>query len=115
MKRIVPIAGLFLFALVVIVASPAASDDAAAGEQVFLDQKCSLCHSVSSAGIEAKTRSEALKGPDLVNVGERHEEEWIGQWLRREVEMNGQKHKKMFSGDDEELATLIDWLLQQKS
>ncbi len=114
MKRIVPIACMFLFVLTVSFAGPAASDEAADGEQVFQDQKCSLCHSVSTAGIEAKTKSEALKGPDLVNVGERHEEEWLEQWLRREVEMNGQKHKKMFSGGDEELDALVDWLLKQK-
>jgi mono/diheme cytochrome c family protein len=114
MKRIAPIAGLSLFVLTVILASPAASDDSADGKQIFLGQKCNLCHSVSTAGIEAQTKSEALKGPDLVNVGERHDEEWIGQWLQRQVEMNGQKHKKMFSGSDEELDALVDWLLEQK-
>jgi len=113
MKRIIPIAGLVLFAAVVFVASPAASDDAG-GKAIFLAQKCNLCHTVSSAGIEAQTKSEALKGPDLVGVGDRHEKSWFPQWLHREAEMNGQKHKKKFTGSDEELKALVDWLLEQK-
>lgn len=114
MKRIIAVAGFVLFAAVVLVANPAASDDAAGGKAIFLAQKCNLCHTVSSAGIEARTKSDALKGPDLIGVGSRHERGWFPKWLHREVEMNGQKHKKQFKGSDEELQALIDWLLEQK-
>ncbi len=36
------------------------------GKQIFLAQKCNLCHSVPPAGIAATVKSERMKGPDLV-------------------------------------------------
>ena len=43
--------GVFLFLLLLTVAGPAAfAQDAKAGEKVFADQKCSLCHSVGGKG-----------------------------------------------------------------
>ena len=84
------------------------------GKAVFEAQKCNLCHSVSSAGIEATTKSEKLKGPDLTGVGDRHDAEWIAKYLKKEVDMDGKKHTKPFSGSDEELKALVDWLLEQK-
>jgi hypothetical protein len=30
------------------------------GKEIFLAQKCDLCHTVSSAGIEAKTKSDKM-------------------------------------------------------
>ena len=38
------------------------------GKQIFLAQKCNLCHAVSPAGIAATTKSEKMKGPDLVGL-----------------------------------------------
>ncbi len=84
------------------------------GKKIFLDQKCDLCHTVSTAGIEAKVKSKAMQGPDLVNVGDRHDSEWLQGWLRKKVEMNGKKHRKAFTGSDEELGALIAWLQNQK-
>jgi mono/diheme cytochrome c family protein len=65
---------------------------------------------VAAAGIEAKAKSEKLKGPDLGGVTERHERAWIEQYVRKQIEFNGAAHKKEFKGTDEELAALIDWL-----
>jgi hypothetical protein len=65
---------------------------------------------VAAAGIEAKAKSEKLKGPDLGGVTERHEREWIGKYVRKQIDFNGEAHKKEFKGTDEELAALIDWL-----
>ncbi len=84
------------------------------GKEIFLNQKCNLCHSVSTAGIEATIKSAAMRGPDLVNVGDRHDAQWMKDWLHKKVEMNGKKHRKLFTGSDEELDTLIDWLQHQK-
>ncbi len=115
MKRLLPIAGILVFAVAVFFANPAKSDDGGAGKKLFLAQKCNLCHSIPPAGIEAMTKSAAIKGPDLVNVGDRHDKEWVKKWLRLEETMNGKKHKKKFSGSDEELDTLVDWVLSHKS
>lgn len=82
------------------------------GQEIFMAQNCNMCHAVSSAGIEAKTTSEKMKGPDLVGIDK--DAEWLAQYLKKEVEMNDGLHKKEFKGSDEELQALIDWLLEQR-
>jgi mono/diheme cytochrome c family protein len=93
-------------------ASAARADDPP-GQVAFLAQKCDMCHSVSTAGIEAKTKSEAMRGPDLVDLDV--EADWLTKFLKKEVEKDGKTHKKSFTGSDEELKALVDWLLEQKS
>lgn len=110
-------AGAFLW-FVLLVSSPSAAL-AAVGEEpngkaIFLAQKCNLCHTVSSAGIEATTTSDRMKAPDLVGVGSRHEEGWIAPYLHKQRKLHDKLHAKEFKGSDEELAALIDWLLEQK-
>ena len=58
----------FFLALSSVCIAPALLAEGSDGKGVFEAQKCNLCHAVSSAGIEAKTKSEKLKGPDLVNL-----------------------------------------------
>ena len=93
-------------------ARPSAAQDAAAGQEVFMAQKCNLCHSVSTVGIEAKTTSEKMKGPDLVGVKE--DAATLAPYLKGESELNGAKHKKKATCSDAELKTLIDWIAAQK-
>lgn len=89
--------------------SPAWAEDAPAGQKLFMDQKCQMCHSVEAAGIEAMTKSEKMKGPDLSDVADQHDAEWLAQYLKKETDIEGKKHMKAFSGSDEELQQLIDW------
>lgn len=108
------LAALVAVALLV-VALPAANVAAEGdGEGVFLGQKCNTCHSVEAAGIEAKTKSEKIKGPDLTGVTDRHDNEWLARYLHKEEELNGSAHKGKFSGSDEELQALLSWLAEQK-
>lgn len=95
-------------------AAPLFAEDSA-GKAVFDANKCDLCHSVSNLKIEATTKSDKLKGPDLVDVGKRHEAEWIAKYLKKETDKDGKSHTKPFKGSDEELQALVDWLLEQKS
>ena len=98
------------------VAAPAtarlAGGDAAtaAGPQMFVTFKCSTCHAIASQGIEAKVKSDKMKGPDLSDVGSKHDAAWITGWLRHEQEQHGKKHKGQFKGSDEELKQLVAWL-----
>ena len=85
-----------------------------ASRKVFLSQKCNMCHPVSSAGIEATSKSKKMHGSDLTGIAARREPEWIAKFLRREVELDGQRHKKKFGGSDEELKILVAWLEEQK-
>ena len=82
------------------------------GKQIFLAQKCNMCHSVSTAGIAATTKSEKMKGPDLVNV--KHDAKLLNGYLRKTADINGKKHVKQFTGSDEEIGALIAWIQQQK-
>jgi mono/diheme cytochrome c family protein len=91
-------------------AAPAKLD----GKQIFLAQKCNLCHSVSSAGIERTMKSEKMAGPDLTNLAAKQDAGTLTKFLRKEGEINGKKHGKGFTGSDEELGALVSWLQQQK-
>ena len=83
------------------------------GKQIFLAQKCNLCHSVSPAAIEATTKSEKMKGPDLVGESKR-DAKLLNGYLRKTADLNGKKHAKQFTGSDEELGALIAWLQKQE-
>ncbi|MFL6235641.1 MAG: c-type cytochrome [Thermoanaerobaculia bacterium] len=84
------------------------------GKQIFLAQKCNLCHSVSSAGIERTVKSEKVAGPDLTNLAAKEDAGTLTRFLRKEGDLNGKKHGKGFTGSDEELGALVSWLQQQK-
>ncbi|HLE83699.1 MAG TPA: c-type cytochrome, partial [Thermoanaerobaculia bacterium] len=92
-----------------------ATEAEAAGKQVFLGQRCSTCHSVSTAGIEAKVASGPTAGGDLAGVGERRDRAAIEAILRQEETVgDGKKHPKRFAGSQAELDALIDWLSPQR-
>ncbi len=95
-----------------LVALPAGAEEAD-GKAVFEAQKCNMCHSVSSAGIEAK--SEKMFKGDLVNLADKYDAKWLVQYLKKEVQLDGEDHNKEFKGSDEELQALVDWLLEQKA
>ena len=88
---------------------------AADGDNAFVTQKCNMCHAVSSAGIEAKVKMEKMKGPDLAGVSTRYDSEWLGKFLRREVQLNDTDHKKEYKGTDDDLKALIAWLSSEEA
>lgn len=104
-----------VFLLAAFYSGPAAEAQAAKvldGKQIFLAQKCNMCHSVSTADIVATTKSEKMKGPDLVNVKE--DAKLLNSYLRKTADINGKKHTKQFTGSDEEMGALIAWIQKQK-
>jgi len=109
---VVVAAGLVTFVGLASVPAGAADD---AGQTAFLAAKCEMCHAVSTAGIEARTKSESMLGPDLVNLAESRDAKWLVEYLKRETDLDGKEHKKEFKGSDEELQTIVDWLLEQKA
>ena len=109
MKRsIVAIGVLFLLAL-------GGQALAADGQEVFMAQKCNMCHAVSSAGIEAKTTSDKMKGPDLAGKAEGYDDAWFAKYLRKQDQLDGKDHKKEAKATDEEIAALLAWLKTQKN
>jgi cytochrome c5 len=106
--------GLFALGLIAALHGPAvqAAGDLD-GKTVFMEKKCNMCHAVPSQGIEAKIKSEAMKGPDVANL--EADPDWIAKYLRQEEQKDGKDHKKGFEGTDEELKALVAWLLEQKA
>ncbi len=103
-----------IVALVLLTLPAAAFDNHVNGKKVFEAEKCSMCHALSNLGIEATTKSDKLKGPDLVDVSKRYEGDWLAKYLKKEADKDGKSHTKPFKGSDEELQALVDWLLEQK-
>ncbi len=89
---------------------------AGSGKDIFLKSKCSKCHTITSQGIEREgtAPTSGKLPPDLSGVGLKHNAEWMEKWLLKEQEMNGKKHLKKFSGSDEELESLTNWLATLK-
>jgi mono/diheme cytochrome c family protein len=119
MKAILTLAStLFAFALVTAVAAsapaPAAAQAKLDGKAIFLAQKCNMCHDVSSAGIAATTKSAAMKGPDLTGTAAKRDAKLLNEYLRKKADIDGKKHKKEFTGSDEEIGALIAWLQKQE-
>ena len=85
-----------------------------AGKAAFLKNKCNMCHAVPAAEIEAKTKSEKMKGADLGGVIET-DFEVIAAYLRKQGNLGGKNHKKVFKGTDEELQAILDWLASLKT
>lgn len=90
------------------------AEEAPPGQAAFVANKCTLCHSVSTAGITATTKSEKMKGPDLkgkvVELGVAKAK----QFVLKEIELDGKKHAKEYKGTPEELDTILAWLESQK-
>ena len=80
------------------------------GKQIFLAQKCNMCHSVSTEGITPTMKTS--KAPDLVNITV--DAKTLNGYLRKTADLNGKKHMKQFTGSDEELGALIAWIQKQK-
>ena len=80
------------------------------GKAIFLDNKCSNCHSISSQGIKGLRPEGGAKPNDLSNTGGKFQAPWIEKWLLKEETLNNKKHMRKFKGSPEELHTLALWL-----
>lgn len=81
------------------------------GKQVFLDSKCNNCHTVTSLEITSKKDNST----DLSNAGSSGDAQLIKSYLLKEAKINDQDHKLKFKGSDDELNTLVNWLLTLKT
>lgn len=83
------------------------------GQELFVAQKCTTCHAVSSVGLEARMTKGPMAGPDLVGVADSRDAAWITAYLRGEEKIEGKKHARPFKGTPEELQTIVSWVLAQ--
>lgn len=82
------------------------------GKAVFTEQKCDMCHSVTSKEVPSKKKSGAI---DLSNSGADGNEEFWGKYLKKENDIKGKKHPAAFKGNDADLLILSQWLASLKS
>jgi mono/diheme cytochrome c family protein len=133
MRKLFVIA-LALVVLVVLLVTPAVAQEAKkeapkdaakqaeipAGQKVFMDAKCGMCHTVYSMGIgeppaaDAKKEAEEEGPPDLSEVGTSVTAEWLKLFLTKKETLNDKKHMMSFKGSDEDLNTLVSWLVTLK-
>jgi cytochrome c551/c552 len=100
--------GLIALALLVVLGVLAAAAAEPDGKAVFTSQKCSMCHSVQSAGIEKTMKSSKAK--DLSTIGSERDSAWLTKWLKKEEKIDGKAHMKTFTGSDADLTALVSWL-----
>lgn len=81
------------------------------GKTLFLEQKCNRCHAVEAEDIEATVRSERMRGPDLGEVGKERSAEWIVQFVKKEVEVDGKTHRSSYQGTGADLEAIATWLV----
>jgi len=81
------------------------------GKKIFTDSKCSMCHTVKSAGIESK-KSDAV---DLSLVGKDRTVEFLNKYLKKEEKINDKTHKSTFKGSEADLKVLVNWMLTLKA
>jgi cytochrome c2 len=99
---------VFLFVVVILVGFVFSfgQDKVPAGQKVFVDSKCQMCHSVESAGLASKNK----KAVDLSNVGSTYKADFLNKWLTKNAKIKDNLHKVAFKGDDKDLNALSSWL-----
>jgi len=102
--------GMFLL---IFLAAAAHAQNEPAGQKLFMDNKCNMCHSVTSAKIDKKMATS--KGADLSNVGATHDAAWLTKWLNKEVDLEGKKHSATAKLSEADMKTLTDWLATLKT
>jgi len=117
MKKLILSMALVAVAALALVAVSASAEEEPmpAADATFTTLKCNMCHAVSTAGIESKTKSEKMFGGDLINLAADSDAKALAAYINQETEIDGKPHKKEFKGSDEELQALVDWLLEQKA
>ncbi len=79
-----------------------------AGKRIFIDNKCTSCHTVAAAGITSKTKKKNIV--DLSDVGNELKSDFIIKFVTKQEKLEGVGHPIAFKGSEEELNTLVKWL-----
>jgi cytochrome c2 len=75
------------------------------GKDVFVDSKCTTCHSVTSQDIASKG-----KAPDLSDKGGKMSDGDLKLYLNKEFDYNSKKHPVKYKGTPEDLDLLITFI-----
>lgn len=81
------------------------------GKKIFVDSKCSMCHTVKSEGLESKKKDAV----DLSSVGNTYKADFLKKFLTKQEKINNADHKIAFKGDEKNLDALAQWLESLKA
>lgn len=76
------------------------------GKQIFVDKKCSTCHTVTSQNITSKKKDAS----DLSEAGKEGNADFLAKYLNKKEKIDGKEHKAAFKGTEQELKVLSEWL-----
>ena len=97
-----------LLVLFLVPSMPHATD----GQDLFVEEKCDRCHAIASLGIEATTKSDRMRGPDLGETDQQRTAEWIVRYVAKQIELDGKSHRTTYKGTQENLEAIAKWLSQ---
>lgn len=104
--------GMFAIALIGSASVSIAEDTATkTGKTIFSEQKCDMCHSVTSAELVSKKKSGAV---DLSDVGTKGDAAFFKLYLKKEAAVNDKKHPIAFKGTDGDFDIIALWLSELK-
>jgi cytochrome c2 len=83
-----------------------AAADPALGEKVYSSKRCAACHSVHGKG--------GKSGPPLSDIASKRDEQWLKAFLKDPKALNPESKMSRFKGTDEELESLLAYLLTLK-
>ncbi len=81
------------------------------GKQIFVDSKCTSCHTVQTAGVTSKKKD----ATDLSKTGDIHNADFLKKYLSKKEKINGKEHKAAFKGTEKDLEAVTKWLESLKT
>lgn len=81
------------------------------GKKIFVDKKCTMCHSVTSQDITSKKKDAV----DLSITGASGDAEFMVKYLNKKEKIEGKQHKAPFKATEEETKALTEWLAGLKT
>ena len=86
--------------------------------EIFKVQKCNQCH-IWTSQLPGKPEEGDIQAPDLSHLSkdvlnQSNPKEFLTMFLQKQIKLRDKFHRKRFKGTDEELKTLIQFLLEQK-
>jgi cytochrome c oxidase subunit 2 len=112
MKAISKVSALILAVLLVavvfrsIIPSAQAVVDPALGEKIYSAKRCGACHVIQGKG--------GKLGPPLSDIASKRDAQWLKAFLKDPKTINPESKMSRFKGTDDELETLITYLLTLK-
>ena len=86
--------------------SARAAADPASGEKIYTAKRCAACHVIQGKG--------GKLGPPLSDIASKRDAQWLKTFLKNPKAINPESKMSPFKGTDEELESLIAYLLTLK-